>query len=435
MNFSGLTQAIDLEPWWRFGAALLIGALIGLEREFKQQQSEVADFAGLRTFSLISLLGAIAGYLARDVGVWPAIAAFVGVMLLAIASHIASLFRRRKSERRPGTTTEVASFISFLLGWMVMADTRGGQVAVGLAVVIAVLLALKPMFSRIIEKMSKEDLYTILQFGILAAVILPLLPNQGYGPGGILNPFRIWLFLVFISGIGFIGYVLMKWIGPEKGVGITGILGGLASSTAATVGFAGQSRQEPRLSDMLALGILLASAVMFPRQIVLALVVFPPLVRLIAIPLGLMLVAALVAALWLWRRHRRKEEDETQGVQIENPLKLRTALTFAVIYAIVLIAANYAQQHLGSAGVYLISFIAGITDVNAITLTISDLARNATIPAQVAALGILISGITNTASKGVIAYSLGSPELRKHIVPAFGLIVVVGIAASLLLLL
>lgn len=428
---SELIEAVNPEPWWRFGVALVIGALIGLEREFVQRKVvDNPEFAGLRTFALISLLGAITAYLVEDFGILPAAIAFAGLILLVVGSHVGAVI----IERQEGATTEVAALVTFLLGFMTMSPAL--TIAVALAVIVAGLLALKPWLTRTVEKMNWEDMRTILQFGLVAAVILPLLPNEDFGPYGVINPFKIWLLVVFISGIGFLGYVLMKSIGAEKGVGLTGALGGLVSSTATTVGFSGRSKETPELSAVFAQGILLASSIMFPRILLEVLAVNASLLPYVALPIGAMFVTGLVMVYLLWRRnHQESDASEQRGIDVSNPLKLSTALTFAAIFTIVLIAVEFARDVFREVGVYVVSFITALTDVDAITLSVSQLSSTGELHPQTAAVSIVIAAITNTVVKAVIAYSLGSQELRGIILRSFGVIVAVGLIAGAVLFL
>ena len=302
------TQLLNLEPWWRFAAALLIGALIGLEREFVQQRSGEQEFGGIRTFALIALLGAIAAFLTEQYGPLIFIAAYLGVILLLWGSLIASAMRGEEE----GITSEVAALLVPLLGAMMIWNQPA--VAAALGVITALILAMKPGLHGVARRMSADDLRATLEFSIITAVILPLLPNEGFGPFGILNPFQIWLVVVFVSGIGFLGYVLMKILGPEQGVGITGLLGGLVSSTATTLSFAARSKTNAGLSTVLAQGILLASCVMFPRVLYEVAVVNPGLVKSIVVPLAAMLIAGAIGFYVLWRRRRVEAKVEYGGV-------------------------------------------------------------------------------------------------------------------------
>jgi uncharacterized membrane protein (DUF4010 family) len=214
-----ITQLLNLEPWWRFAAALLIGALIGLEREFVQQRSGEQEFGGIRTFALMALLGAVAAFLTDQYGPLIFVVVYLGLILLLWASLLASSMRGVEE----GITTEVTALLVPLFGAMMIWNQPA--VAAALGVITALILALKPRLHGAARRMSAEDLRATLEFSIITAVVLPLLPNEGFGPYGVLNPFQIWLLVVFISGIGFLGYVLMKYLGPERGIGITGILG------------------------------------------------------------------------------------------------------------------------------------------------------------------------------------------------------------------
>jgi uncharacterized membrane protein (DUF4010 family) len=278
--------------------------------------------------------------------------------------------------------------------------------------------------------MSSEDLWATLEFALIAAVVLPLLPNRTFGPFDVLNPYEIWLLVVFVSGIGFLGYVLMKVLGAERGIGLTGLLGGLASSTATTLSFAGRSKQSPALSRVFGSAIVLASTMMFPRVLVEVLVVYQPLVARLVLPLVAMLLTGWVAFAILWRQERSTELEDEGAVELTNPLNLSTAIKFGLLFAVVLVATKAANQFLGTAGVYAASVITGLTDVDSITLSVADLAANGQIASRAATLAILLAALTNTISKGALALTLGSRELRPTIIRAFGAMVAVGIVSS-----
>ncbi len=418
---------IILEPWWRFGVALLIGALIGLEREFIQQHRQTPDFAGIRTFSLITLLGAVTAYLAGEFGLLPGMIAFAGLILLAVASHVGAQLRAR---REAGITTEVAAMLAFLLGAMVLWGPA--EVAIALSVIVALLLSLKGSLHNVIRRMSAEDLRVTLEFALVAAVVLPLLPNRDVDPLGVINPFQVWLLVVFVSGIGFGGYVLMKVLGAEKGIGLTGLLGGIVSSTATTLSFSARSKETPALSSHFAQAILLASSVMVPRILIEVLVVHPPLLSIVSIPLALMLLAGLGAVVALRRQHR--PEGDEKAVELSNPLKLSTAVLFGLAFAVVLVIVELAQRFFGSTGVYITSALTGLTGVDAITLSVARLARQGALAEQVAASAVVIAALVNTLAKAAIAYTLGSPALRRTILIAFGTVSAVGAVSVAVLL-
>jgi len=411
----------EFEPWWRFGFALVIGALIGLEREFFQQKEDSPDFAGIRTFSLIALLGSVSSYLAADFGIILAALALGGLILMILVSYSGALVR---SKTETGITTEVAAILTFLFGVLVMGDHA--SVAIALAVITSLLLTFKGKLHGFIRNMSVDDIHVTLQFALVAAVILPLLPNRTIDPLGLLNPFQIWLMVVFVSGIGFSGYVLMKILGPSRGINLMGILGGLASSTATTISFSSASREYPQMAQHYARAVVLASTVMFPRVLFLILVIHPPLAYRVIIPFTLMLLTGLIFIFV----SQKSKSPETEAIhpeyKITNPLKLSTAIKFGLLFAFVLIVVEYSQKIFGSSGVYLASFLTGLTDVDAITLSVTRLAESTQLSSDVAGMSVIIAALMNTVSKGAISYFSGTPELRGPIIRAFILMVLVG---------
>jgi uncharacterized membrane protein (DUF4010 family) len=421
-----LSNLLNLEPWWRFAVALLIGALIGLEREFVQQRTGEEDFAGIRTFSLMSLLGAIGAYLVEDYGLLPFLAAYIGIILLVWASYLGEIMRKHEE----GITTEVAAISVPLLGALVVWGEF--ELASALGVIIALVLALKPTLRNLTSRMSATDLRAILEFLLITAVVLPLLPDSNFGPFNVINPYQTWLLVILVSGIGFFGYVLIKILGAEQGVGVTGILGGLVSSTATTVSFSGRSKANPELSSILAQGILLTSSVMFPRIMIEVAIVYTPLLRVIAIPIVAMLCASLGLVFFLWRRRNTQDQEERKPVEVSNPLRLPTAITFALAFVVVLIIVRWANEVFGEAGVYVASALSGVTDVDAITLSVSELASSSQMESQVAGFAVVLAALINTIAKGVMAWSLGSSELRITILRGFSIIVATGLLSSLI---
>ncbi len=424
-----MTDLINLEPWWRFAAALLIGALVGLEREFVQQRSGDQEFGGIRTFALMSLMGAVAAHITVRFGFLIFLVAYLGLILLLWASNLGPAMRGEEE----GITTEVAALLVPLLGAMVVWDEPA--IAAALGVVTALVLALKPVLHNLARRMSASDLRATLEFAIISAVILPLLPNRGFGPFEVLNPAQIWLLVVLVSGIGFLGYILMKVLGAEEGIGLTGLLGGLVSSTATTISFAGRSKTSAGLSSALAQGILLASAVMFPRMLIEVAIVNASLLPSVSIPLGAMLITVGVIVFVLWRRKSDHEESDKAAIQLGNPLRWQTAVTFALVFALVLVAVRAANEYLGSTGVYVASVLTGLTDVDSITLSVADLSLAGDLEASVASIAIALAALVNTTVKGVMVMSLGSQELRRVVLRAVAIVLAAGIVGTVVMVL
>jgi uncharacterized membrane protein (DUF4010 family) len=250
--------------FYRFGIALVIGMLIGLERQRAAAQPREELFAGVRTFPLFALAGCIAALLADQMASpWPLVAAILVLGLLVIAAywHLAQ-------QREVGMTTEVAAVVTLMVGALCYWDYLALASALGVTTML--LLSLKLEMHRFAQQITQEDIYATLKLAVLAAIILPILPNRSFGPPplDVLNPYRIGLMVVFISGISFLGYILMKLVDARQGIGLTGLLGGLASSTAVTLSFAERSRQHGGLAGAFALGIIMAWTIMFIRVLV-----------------------------------------------------------------------------------------------------------------------------------------------------------------------
>lgn len=407
----------------RFAVALGLGVLLGLERERSKGEE---GGAGVRTFALIALAGATAGYLDADLGL-PTVAlmVFVAIAALLISAYLVSALRGDT-----GFTTEVSALLAFLLG---MLCARGQlQVAAWVAIAMAVLLALRDWLHSLARRIEPSDVEATLKFAIVTLIVLPLLPDARYGPPplDVLNPYKIWLMVVLISGLNFAAYLLVKVVGAEHGIGLAGLLGGLVSSTAVTLGFSRRSREAGEDASALALGILLAWTVMFFRVVVMTTVISARLGMRLAIAMGLLCVVSLGASYWLWRRRRAQERGEVKAGS--NPFELDQAIKFGLLYGVVVFIAKAASVYLGEAGLYIAAAIAGLTDVDAITLAMADLARGDESRLPIAARAIVFAALANTLVKSGFAASLGSVELRRLTLPISGILFVAGAVAVIL---
>jgi uncharacterized membrane protein (DUF4010 family) len=398
----------------RFAAALGIGVLLGLERERVKTET---SFAGVRTFGLVALAGGIAAFLDVSLGrPWLALATFAAIGGLVIVSYAMTAHQGEF-----GTTTEISALLAFLLGYLCL---EGYVVlAAGLAVASGAILALKEWLHDLSHRIAPADVEATLKFAIVSLIILPLVPNQNYGPPplDVINPYKIWLMVVLISGIDFASYLLMKIVGAEHGIGLTGLLGGLVSSTAVTLGLAQRSRQHPDQSSALALGILIAWTVMFVRIVVLVAAVDPAHAPRMAAMMTAFAVPGLAVCGWLWRRHRSRQTASVKSGN--NPFELRQAIRFGAIFAAVTFVAKAAQVYLGDAGLYLAGALAGLTDVDAIALSMAQLARSAPDSAGPALVTIVLAALSNTLFKAGMVATLGAREIRGLILGATGAIV------------
>jgi uncharacterized membrane protein (DUF4010 family) len=399
----------DLGLALRLAAALGLGLLLGLERERKRDVEML--FGGVRTFALIALLGALSAFMEHELDQgWLLLASFIALSALVIVSYATTAARGEL-----GITSEVSALLAFVVGALCGWEKVG--VASAATVVCLLLLNLKEYLHGLARRIDVADVEAMLQFAVISVIILPLLPNANFGPPplDVINPYKIWLMVVLIAGLNFLGYVLVKILGGEHGLVLTGILGGLVSSTAVTLSFSQRSRSEPELSSAFVLAIVLAWTIMFVRVVVMVGLINRPLAASLAVVLGCMAVAGLVISFLLWRRGKERHTGvvETKA----NPFELNEAIKFGLLFGIVTIAAKAAQVYLGEKGLYLAGAVAGLTDVDAISLSMANLAAADSQSIRVAAYTIVIAVISNTLVKTGMAAFMGAPGLKRIIIP------------------
>lgn len=412
---------MELNTAWQFAVALGLGMLIGLERE--RTEGGEHTFAGARTFSLVALLGALSVYIGELSG-FPWI---VGLVFTAVVALVMIAYYVTARSGNIGATTETSLLITFFIGGMCAWDDAGFAGAI--AVVTMLLLALKGWLHNLAKRIEPSDVEATLKFAIITLIILPLLPNTDYGPAGleVINPYKTWLMVVLIAGLNFVGYILVKVVGREHGFGITGLLGGLVSSTAVTLSFSQRSRTESHLVPVLALAILLAWTVMFFRVVIEVGIVNFSLATNLVLGMLLMGFVSLVICIVLWRRGRSKEKAEVEPSH--NPFELGDAIKFGGLFAVVMFVASAAQLYFGDTGLYLAGALAGLTDVDAIALSMADLARQDPTSAGVAARTIVIAVISNTMVKCGMVIWLGAPSMRRTMIPITAALALSGVAA------
>ena len=395
------------------GIALGLGLLVGLQRE-----SARSSIGGLRTFGITAVLGALTGILAPAMGGWLVASMLIALSTLIVISNIAKF---RSGAHDPGMTTEVALLLMFMIGVYLHHGHR--PVALILGGLLAVLLQAKQPFSKAMEKLGTRDVHAIMRFVLLSLVILPLLPDETYGPYDVLNPFEIWLLVVLIVGISLGGYIIYRFFGERAGVLGGGILGGMISSTATAVSYARRVRQSADAAPLAAVVIIISTAVVLVRVMVEIAVVAPGILREVALPFVILLVLAIGLSLAFWWRVR---SDEQEMPEQENPAELKPAIIFAALYAAVLLAVAWARDHWGSAGLYVVAVIAGLTDVDAITLSNAKLAASGGIAPSTAWRLIVVAFISNLVFKAAIAGFLGGVRLLKLVALLFGLLAIAG---------
>lgn len=397
-------------------ASLGLGLLVGLQREYEDQK-----IAGIRTFSLATLLGTAAALIGQKFeSSWTVAAGFLSLTVLMVgANHL------RNQDSRTigiGQTTEVALLVMYGVGAYLVVGDLGVGIAIG--GITALLLYLKSTLGSFVDRLDAKDLKAIMQFAAISLIVLPVLPNQSYGPYDVLNPYDIWLMVVLIVGLSLVGYFLYKWLGKNAGTISNGILGGLISSTATTVTFSRRSKDIEDGGRLAAFIIMAASTVAFIRVLVEVAVVTPQNFYIIAPPivLEIIIMVGLCAALY-W--HNQKEETE-ELPEPDNPAQFKSALIFGLLYGFILLAVAAAKDYYGQSGLYVVSIISGLTDVDAITLSLSNTLNRGEIDGETAWRLILIASLSNLVFKGAMAAVLGTKKLALYIAALFGISILAG---------
>jgi uncharacterized membrane protein (DUF4010 family) len=399
-----------LSQFSNLAMALGIGLLVGSERGWHHRgHSDGGRVAGVRTFTLLALLGGVVAVLAQALA--PGQAAlicalvFIPLGLLLTAGYV-------QESRRDGDvsiTTGVAAMATYWLGTMPAFDLI--LPAAASAVLLALLLHLKDTLHRWIQVMDRQELTGTLQFLVVSVVVLPLLPDEGFGPWEALNPWRLWWMVVLVSGLSLTGYFAMRLAGPRRGVLLTSLAGGIASSTAVTVSLSRLHQVESCRSRVVSAGILIACSAMFSRVLVVIFVLQRELLLLAVLPLGGGMLLLLGAALW---RLREPEQGTAQPPTVRNPFQLLPALQFGALLAVVVVAVEALLDWFGEGGLYLLSVVTGIADVDPIVLSLAPKAGSA-LAADLVVLCICLAAATNTVMKGVYCRALGGAELGNRV--------------------
>ena len=409
------------EIFLRLGLALSIGLLIGWERGWEtREQASGTRPAGVRTFALVAMLGAVSALLVDAVGDAPLAVAFLGVVVLTVVAY---QIEGRRLEADRGITTEIALFLTLALGaYVVRGNMAAGFAA---AAVVVALLHAKPELHHLIAVINRFELTSGIRLLLISAVLLPLLPDRGYGPGEVLNPYDLWWMVLLISTLSFVGYFAVKYA-PRRGLILSSLLGGLASSTAVAVSLSRLAARDRGEAPAAVVGIGLASAMMFLRIVAIAAFFDRTLAVELLVP---MLPAALVTAGGAAFRSRGSSSvhEELTG-DIRDPSDLWTAFKFVLVLIVILIAAYFVRQRFGVAGVYGVATLAGLVDVDAITVALSRGARDS-IVREAAVIALSMAAFTNTLVKIGIAGWLGGASFGKSVAIVLGAGLVVGTAA------
>jgi uncharacterized membrane protein (DUF4010 family) len=401
-------------PLTGLGIAIGIGFVIGLQREWAEDKP-----LGMRSFALISALGGLTALLLETAGPWPLAAGFLGLALvLAALVH---------NERLEGITTIIAGLLVYFIGAAAVAGFTAHAVVLG--GVVTLLLHWKKPLHHLVERIGSRDFEIIARFILITLVVLPVLPNRGYGPYGVFNPFEAWLMVVLIVGINLASYVTFRLLGKVSGGWLTGVLGGLISSTATTISYAGKSKERHSMGPVAALIVLVASIVVYARVLLELAIVAPKLIWPL---LGPALVFSLVLlVLGGLQSLRISQSTEAEPQLRKNPAQIKLALSFGALYVLILFAVAAARDHFGEDAIYAVALISGLTDVDALTLSMGQLFSRSEIAAEVAWRSIFLASLANLAFKFAAAAVLGSRSLRRLMLAAAAIALPAGAAILL----
>lgn len=424
-------SAFDFDMIQNFIIALLLGALVGIEREKHRNSEHLTSFGGLRTYILFAQAGAVSAWLSLHLQ--SELLFIVTVLIVATAVSIAYVVENRKNPVALGLTSEITAITVTLLGGAVVFGYA--ELAVMLAILTSAILTFKQPLHGLVSKIDTEDLYAGVKLLIASFIVLPLLPDETIDPWQALNPYKLWLLVILISAMSLLGYIAIRWLGKSRGAVITGISGGMASSTAATLSFARNSKvdSDPLSADALACGVLLSWLVMFIRVLITAFIVYSPLLSSLWPSFSVMAITtALLAAIYYWRGSQYSHAPQQSVVKVSNPFSLLAAIKFGLLFALVLLlvklAENYAHE-----GIYLLAAVAGLTDVDAITLSMAEFSRGESSNLNIAMIAISVAALSNTMAKCALVLMLGSKPLAGRITLATLTILSTGIVSLLII--
>lgn len=384
----------------------ILGFMIGLQREIQIYYEKSQEFGGARTFAIISIIGFLSSYL-NEYSTWVFPLVVIGTIFFITYVHIKTL----KITGDLGTTTEFAAIATLLVGALLYFKDR--QEAIFTAILILFLLELKSKIKAFEGKISKKDVTSAVLFALMTFVILPILPDRPIDPLGIVNPYQIWLMVVLISGLSFMGYVSVKTIGAKKGVLLTGFFGGLVSSTAVAITLSKKSLINKELIPFLAVAIGIASSTMFFRVVIEVAVVNSNILSYILYPYIFATIFGYIFLYFLYKNTKVKISKTV--IEFKNPLELKEALKIGVLFGIVFGAISLVEKNFGDAGVFVVSAISGLTDVDAITLSLAKMSSNGGLSIKSASIGILIASISNSITKLIIVFYLGGKRIGLYI--------------------
>lgn len=428
--------------------AIFLGALMGFQREFSQQEMKIKRFAGIRTFILITLMGAILGFLGSGPNTLLVAIGFVAIIILVITSYVLDYMKSSSTS----ATTEVAAIMAYIVG--VMCVTEYMKYAIIFAILITAFLAFKEKFHETIKNMDRKEVFGVIKFAIVSLVILPILPDKNYSPLDIpgfgemfssfgidstvlgqldvFNFYHIWLMVILVAGISFLGYFLVKVMDSKKSYALLGFVGGLVSSTAVTLSMAAESKKNKKIVHPFVLATIIAMTIMFIRVIFEVAIVNNFLLKDLFFPLFVMFALGVLIAI-IFLNKKSKDVLKSDSVEFKQPFALVPALKFGGLFLLVLFIARLAQLLFGDVGLYFTSVLSGLADVDAITLSMASLSKAGEIDSMVATTSIMLAVISNTLVKVGIAFFFGGKKFGRIILGVFSLVLLAGLGVLFLL--
>ncbi len=410
---------IELELVKNFLIAVALGALIGLEREMAQAKRKFKAFAGIRTFTLIALFGALAALLSDKFSIWILIISFIVLSSLIIIAYYFDTI-----SKKIGATTEVAGLLTFFIGVLSYYDMVNFAVLV--TIIIVLFLYGRYTLHKLAKKIKRKEMYATLEFAIIAFVILPFLPDKWLGPFKAFNPYMMWLIVVLVSGISLIGYIMDKWLG-KKGIELTGILGGLISSNQLAVSFSGKSKKV-RFNQALIFAVLISNTVMIGRMLTELFILNQNLFYRSLFSLLLIGLVVLVVSLFYLKKIKKQKYE----IEFKSPFTLKPALIFTVLFVVVLFLVKIAISYQSSVGVYITSFLAGLIKTDLVTVSVAELSSQG-LAEHIAVNSLIIAALTNIGVKGLIAYIFGSKKFAKSLSIMLAISILISLAVLLII--
>jgi len=405
--------------------SIILGFMIGFQREmYTLYANKQHDFGGSRTFAIICLFGFLSAWMTSFI---PNL--FLVSIVIIGAILISAYIVNNMQSQEKGVTTEFSAIVTFLIGAILVFAPI--MVAVFVTIIVLVVLNIKEKLQEYEKILAKRDLNAAILFMMMTFVILPILPDKPIDAWGLINLYRIWLMVVLVAGISFFGYIAIRLLGTTHGIGVAGFFGGLVSSTAVAMSMARKAKDNLLLVKNLAVAITLASSVMLIRAWFEVFVINPSLADTLLLATIVASISGYIYIIYLFITAKKEHID--QDITFKNPFELNEALLMGLLFGVIVALITISKEYVGDTGVYVVSFLSGLADIDAVVLSLSSCSTSG-LPASTAINGILLAIWGNTITKLSMIWLLGGRELAKYIaiyytitIPLFSIIVLIGV--------